>query len=364
MKIRNYLIPVLSLLAVLAFIYVFTKVVIYLLIASVLSLLAQPLMKLYSKIKFKNHELPNSVLSILSLFSILTGLSLLIYWIFPILVGEIQFLATLNFNQVFGEVLDQFPSLKNLLSNFGSKEEISAAIINQMEKLFSLNNIGEMLNSFISTIGSVLGGTLAVLFISFFFLKDRGMVYKGILLITPTNFEENIIDILHNSKTLLSKYFVGLLIDILIVSLVVSLSMYFAGIKNAFIIGIFTGLMNVIPYLGPFISVTFASLLGVTGCIESQEMQEIGSTLTKILMILATVNILDAFILQPFIFSSTVKAHPLEIFLVILMAATVAGIWGMVIAIPTYTFLRIVAKEFLSHLKFFKKLTASISDRE
>lgn len=362
MKSKNYLIPILSLLGLLAFIFIFTKVVIYLIVAAVISLLAQPLVNLYSKLRYKNHMLPNSVLSLLALLTVLFLFSSLIYAIFPTLISEIQFLSTLNFNNVFSDIINQFPSLKKLLSNFGTEKEISTNILNQMEKLFKLENIGQMLNSFISVLGSILGGTLAVLFISFFFLKEKGMVYKMILLITPTKFEENTADIIRGSRNLLSKYFVGLSIDILIVSLAVSLSMYFAGIKNAFIIGIFTGLMNVIPYLGPFISLIFASILGVTGCIEFQQFQEIGPTLTKIAIILASVNLLDAFILQPYIFSNTVKAHPLEIFLVIMMAATLAGIWGMVIAIPTYTFLRIVAKEFLTHLKFFKKITDSITD--
>ena len=120
--------------------------------------------------------------------------------------------------------------------------------------------------------------------------------------------------------------------------------------------------MNIIPYVGPLIALVFAMLLGVTGCFEYNMVSEIGTVVAKIFFILLGVNLIDGILIQPYIFSNSVKAHPLEIFLVILMAATLGGIAGMVIAIPTYTLLRIVAKEFLTNLKFFKKITDSIPE--
>jgi predicted PurR-regulated permease PerM len=70
--------------------------------------------------------------------------------------------------------------------------------------------------------------------------------------------------------------------------------------------------------------------------------------------------VLDAALIQPFIFSKSVKAHPLEVFLVILVAGTVAGIPGMIFAIPSYTIFRVIAREFLSGFKIIRKLTEKI----
>ena len=120
--------------------------------------------------------------------------------------------------------------------------------------------------------------------------------------------------------------------------------------------------MNIKKYSLPIITLFFAVFLGVSGCIEFNEYDAIASTITKIIMILIGTNLVDAMLIQPAIFSNTVKAHPLEIFLVILMAGSIGGILGMVVAIPTYTLLRIIAKEFLIHFKFFKKLTESIPE--
>jgi predicted PurR-regulated permease PerM len=68
----------------------------------------------------------------------------------------------------------------------------------------------------------------------------------------------------------------------------------------------------------------------------------------------------DNFVLQPFIYSNSVKAHPLEIFIIILIAAKLGGITGMIIAIPAYTVIRVVAKEFLNQFKIVQKLTNSM----
>jgi predicted PurR-regulated permease PerM len=65
--------------------------------------------------------------------------------------------------------------------------------------------------------------------------------------------------------------------------------------------------------------------------------------------------------LQPFIASKSVKAHPLEIFLVVLISGMVAGIPGMMLGIPAYTFIRVIAKEFFGNNNFIKTLTAKMN---
>lgn len=362
MNYRPYLIPIISLLALILFIYIFTKVVIYIIIASILALICRPIIKVLSKVKLGKFKLPEFIQSIIALFSVFGIVFLLFYFFVPILIYEIKFLSTLNFSQVFSDIISQFPSIKNVLLTFGTEKEITDTIRKQINSSLNFNNLSSMMSQVVSTAGTLVGGTLAVLFITFFLLKDNKMLYNSILLVTPTRFDEEIKTILKNTQQLLSKYFIGLAFDVLIVSLTVTGSMFTLGIKNAVLIGIFTGIMNIIPYVGPFISLLFALLLGVTGCIEYNQVQEIGNVITKIFFTLLIINLIDGIIIQPYIFSSSVKAHPLEIFLVILMAASLAGIWGMVVAIPTYTLLRIIAKEFLEKFKFFKKITESIPD--
>lgn len=361
---RKYFITAGSVLSVILFIWLFTRVVIFVLISIILAFLAQPLVRLFSKIKFGNKELPGSIIALLSLVSIFGFFFLLIYLFVPVLVNEVKFLSMLNFNDVFSEILSQFPRIKNALLNFGTEKEISANLIGQFQKLLNVHNISSLLETILSLAGSFAGGFLAVSFITFFLLKDDKLVVRTALLLTPSIYEAEIKDILRNTKRMLTQYFVGLFADIFVVSTLVSLLMFFFGVKNALFIGIFTGLMNIIPYIGPVISLVFAITLGVTGCIEIHQIDQIREVITKIFFILLSVNILDGLLFQPFIYSNSVRAHPLEIFIVILMAATLAGVWGMVVAIPTYTLLRIIAKEFLVNYKFFRKMTDSIPDED
>jgi predicted PurR-regulated permease PerM len=71
-------------------------------------------------------------------------------------------------------------------------------------------------------------------------------------------------------------------------------------------------------------------------------------------------HLVDGFILQPYIFSNSVMAHPLEIFLVILLGADIAGVGGMVLAIPAYTVLRVIAKVFFNEFRFVQLLTENL----
>ena len=73
---------------------------------------------------------------------------------------------------------------------------------------------------------------------------------------------------------------------------------------------------------------------------------------------------LNDWIVQPLIFSNRVLAHPLEIFLITLIGAKVGGIPGMVLAIPTYTVLRVVAREFFNQFRFVQTITSSLNETD
>jgi len=132
------------------------------------------------------------------------------------------------------------------------------------------------------------------------------------------------------------------------------------GIEGALVIAFFAGIINIIPYLGPVIGASMGVILGVTTLLSIGQFGLIGHTAWMILLVFGIVILLDNVLYQPLIYGKSVKAHPLEIFLVIIAAGSIGGITGMIIAVPTYTFLRIVAKEFLSQFKLVRSLTGSL----
>lgn len=332
------------------------------LVATIMALVAQPFVKVLSKITISGKQLPHTVIALISLFLMLTVLFSFFCIFIPLIVEQAKVISGLNFHDVFSDVLTQFPSLKKLVLNLGTEQEISQNIYHQLSSFMNIGNAKALMNEFLGALGSIIGGFLTISFITFFLLKDDKLAYRTVLLMTPVAYEDEMKDILRTTKSMLSKYFVAMFIDVTIVIVLVSSSLGICGVPNALFIGVFAGVMNVIPYVGPLISFIFACFLGITGCMQVNEIEMISSVISKIFWVWLGVNMLDGFLFQPWLYSNSVKAHPLEIFIVILLAASLAGVWGMIVAIPTYTLFRIVAKEFLANYKFFKKITENIPE--
>jgi predicted PurR-regulated permease PerM len=128
-------------------------------------------------------------------------------------------------------------------------------------------------------------------------------------------------------------------------------------VENAFIIAFLCALLNLIPYLGPIIGGFLMMILTMTSFIAA-DFSTVILPKTIFVMIGFTIGqLIDNFFSQPFIFSNSVKSHPLEIFIVILASGTLLGPIGMIIAIPLYTTLKVISQEFLSQNKIVKSLT-------
>ena len=362
MKSRYYLFRIAGLALIIFLGFVFFKIVIYILVSSILFLIGSPITKKLETIKLGKRQMPDSLSAALTLGLMISVLLLLFKMIVPPLVKQTQLLSDLNFQDVLHNILVQFPGFESTISSLGNVNDLKLALSSQLNSFLNFTNVSLVVNNLFGYTGTILGGALCVMFITFFFLKDEKLLKESIMMITPSRQEHAMTDILRTSKKMLSKYFTGLFIDMLIVGVLAGTLMWILGIENALIIGFTAGILNIVPYIGSVITMIFAIFLGVSGCIAHGEYVLIAGTITKIFLGLLSLNLIDGFLFQPFIFSNSVKAHPLEIFIVTLMAGTIGGIGGMIVALPMYTIFRIVAKEFLTQYKFFKKLTEKIED--
>ncbi|MBO5771406.1 MAG: AI-2E family transporter, partial [Alistipes sp.] len=206
---------------------------------------------------------------------------------------------------------------------------------------------------------SVLVVFFSVSFITFFFMKEEGLFYSMVTAIFPQRYKENVNRALDKVSNLLSRYFVGLVCESVILMVVVSVTMIAFGMNttDACFIGVIMGVMNVIPYAGPLMGGIASMFIGVVSPIDGCT---IGYTIGVIVGSLLVIKGLDDFVLQPLLYSERVKAHPLEVFIVILLAGSLAGIVGMLLAIPAYTVVRVFAKEFFSQFSLVKRLTENV----
>jgi predicted PurR-regulated permease PerM len=362
MKTKYYLWRIAGIVLILALAFVFFKIVVYLLISAILFLIGVPITKKLESVKIGGKHMPDALSAAITLAMIVAVVFVLFKMIVPPLIRQADLLSNLNFYDVLQNILVQFPDLDTAVKSYGSANDLKLAFSAQLDSFLNFSNISWAVDHAFSYALTLLGGSACVLFITFFFLKDERLLKESILMFTPSSQELSVRDILRTSKKMLSKYFTALVLDMLIVGICAGTLMWILGIDNALIIGFTAGILNIVPYIGSVITMIVAVFLGVSGCIAHGDYVLIGSTITKTFLGLLSINLIDGFLVQPFIFSNSVKAHPLEIFIVTLMAATLGGVVGMIVALPVYTILRIIAKEFLSHYKFFKKLTEKIDD--
>jgi len=231
------------------------------------------------------------------------------------------------------------------------------------KNLYSFLNpsrIPKLFSSVVGTLGNFIIGLFSVAFIAFFFLKEQGLFNSMLASIIPDKYESQTVQAINDTSQLLIRYFTGVLGQMTLITIFVSVVLSILGVKNALLIGFFAALMNVIPYIGPIIGAGFALIITISSNLDVSFYDEMVPLLSKVVLTFVIMQMLDNFILQPNIFSKSVKAHPLEIFIVVLIGAQVGGVGGMVLAIPAYTVLRVIAKVFLSEFKVVQSITKGL----
>lgn len=345
--------------------YLFSDIVGYVLIAWVLSLIGQPLMSFFQKhVRFGQYKVGPTLSSVLTLVSIIT-VFVVIFWLFvPILFEQALTLADFNYDAVSNALNQPLTALNNKLESLGLIKSNTQHPAEQLRETFSNwfepSDIGNVFGSLISTASYLIFAIFSIIFITFFFLKEQGLFVNFLVAVAPDQYEVEVRHGLESITELLTRYFTGVLIQITIITVFVSAFLSLLGVNNPLIIGFFAAVVNVIPYLGPIIGAAFGALLTISSSEGQDFYLEVLPLLTKVGIVFAAVQLLDNFLLQPFIFSKSVMAHPLEIFIVVLIAAKLGGITGMILAIPGYTILRVIAWVFLREFKIVQKLTGGI----
>lgn len=341
----------------------FADIVFYILLAAVLSFIGHPLVHFFDKVKFKKLHMPRGISALLALLIELIIVLVLVGIFVPLVAKQASVLSSIDANMVAQAFREPLLWVEQFLIEYGlidSSQTLESYVTAELKGVFVAIDFSQVLNYIFSFTGTVFIGLFSVIFITYFFLKQEDLFHNGVMLLAPVKYHKEMNNILNNTRRLLSRYFIGICIELLLMMSLITLFLSILGVKNALLIGFFGGLMNIIPYLGPVIGAILGVLIGATTNLSLGIYSDLFILSTKIVGAFAVANLIDNMILQPLIYSSTVKAHPLEIFLVIMLAGSLAGVPGMILAIPSYTVLRIVAKEFLSGMRIVQKLTERI----
>lgn len=341
----------LAIAAVLYLLFLIRTVLIYIVVALILTLIGNPIAKwLRVKLKFPN-VLAVSV-TLLLYVGIIAGF---IMMFIPLIIAQGESLSVLKISTIQHSITVLTEQVNAWLSNYqlDTQELIK-------ESNISLQFIPNFLNGLLGTLGSFGMGLASVLFITFFFLKDRRMFTVGFKRVLPEEHEDKILNSLDKIDDLLSRYFLGLLLQLFIVFVMYLIVLLIFGIKSAFVIAFLCAVLNIIPYIGPLIASVLAGLLTMISHIGGDFQSEILPQTIYVLIGFWLVQVVDNNLSQPLIFSKSTDSHPLEIFLVILIAGFLSGVMGMIAAVPLYTMLKVVAKEFFPDYKVIRMLTKNI----
>ena len=345
----------------------FRSVLVYVLVAFVVSLIGQPLMRLLRRIKIRGRSLPDALLAVITIILILVGLLLFITQLIPIVAGIVRDASVMNSMDIpYNSLLDQFDAwIVGLFPSLGKDFDLVAFLLDKIREVVNLSNVSSVIGSVASAAASIGIGLFSVVFISFFFIKDERLFSKILCAMVPDSIEGSVDSTMLDITHLLSRYFVGLIVEVMGVIVLDFLGLWLiARIGPDYAIGIafIAGLLNVIPYVGPLLG----EVIGVLLCVVLKYGAGVGLAVPIwafaliVLAIMLVVQLVDNFVYQPLIYSTSIKAKPLEIFIVLLIAGRLGGTVGLLVGIPAYTAVRVIAARFFAHKKIVRRLMPDI----
>lgn len=339
------------------------RVLIYLLSSFVISLILSPIKNLFLKIKIKKFHLSPSIATLLSMI-IFFGLIIVFFvYVMPPIITKLSSLLTIDYDSLLLQLQSSLNPLEDTLKYYKiANEDFSfTQIIQKYITQFQSNiNIEETFTNIINSFGDIIIGVITVIFFSFFIVKDQNVFPSLVKSLFAERYHTIIDNIINDTRVLLSRYFLGILIDQIIVFALIFLVFTLIGYDYAILIAFFAGLFNIIPYFGPLIALIIAILLGIVSTLTAGADTQLIWTIIITIAGFESIKSLDNFVLQPNIYARSVKSTPFEVFLILMIGEELFGIVGMILSVPVYTLLRIIALQTLQGVPLIQKITSDI----
>jgi predicted PurR-regulated permease PerM len=335
------------------FAWYFPNIILYIFLAFILALIGKPLANILYKIKIFKRQIPYSVCSAIAILVLIIILALFFVIFVPVLIQEVRIIENINYDTLAQNLTPYLNNIQQLLYDnnlMDSNKTIVELLTDEIRNLVNVELFSNVIGGIVSTTSSVILGFFAVFFMGFFFIKDDFKLEKIMQLFFSDKHQVRISTLSNKINGLLSGYFIGTLIRIAIMIVLLYIGLLIFGIRGALFLAFLGGLLNIIPYLGPVIGAIIACLFGFIDCISAEMYSKILIVQLEIIGVFVVANVIDNVILQPYIYSQSVKIHPVEVFLVTIIGGDIAGIMGMIFAIPVYTIVRVIIIEIYNYV--------------
>lgn len=305
------------------------------LISGFLFYLLNPIVGLIKKIKIKNFKMPHTLAVAIVLLVMFLGLTIVVLAVVPNLVTQVsRLLVNLpNFTTDLQKQMDVITSskwikqagvkidLKSLESSFGKYA--------QLFLLGTANGLGTV----IAKITSFTVTAITVPVMLFYMLNDGHKLMPTIKKLFQKDKADKVEELLGQMSKTISQYIDGQVIECLFVGVFTSIGYFIINQPYALLLGVIAGIANIIPYVGPYIGIFPALIVAIT--INNWQ-------ILWVIIVVIVVQQVDGNLIYPNIIGKTLKIHPLTIIIILLAAGNIAGIGGMILAIPFYAVVRTV----------------------
>jgi len=208
-----------------------------------------------------------------------------------------------------------------------------------------------LVEDFFKNLPDILSQSLTIFFLTpflaYFMLLDGRDFVRRILNLVPNNFFELALNLSHQVSEQMGGFIRARILESVLIGTVIWVGLLILGFPYALILAVFAGILNVIPYLGPFIGAAPALVI----CFASPDPN---STLPWLIFIYALAQVLDIVLIIPFVVARIVNLHPVTVVLAVIVGSQVMGILGMIISIPLFSALKVSASAIYKHLTDFR----------
>lgn len=211
------------------------------------------------------------------------------------------------------------------------------------------SNLFGFLGSFIGQLVNIVMGIILIPFFLFFMLKDGHKLVPFMTQIFSEKRAENLKSLMRKIDNVLTSFIQGQLIVSFAVGILLLIGYMIIGIPYAVVLALFGMLMNVIPFLGPYIAVTPAILVALF-------QDPVNVIWVAVIMLVA--QQIESNLISPNVMGQVLNLHPLTVISVILAAGSIAGFVGILFAVPIYAVLRTLV------IHFYQTYVQSKKDKE
>jgi predicted PurR-regulated permease PerM len=361
----RYIITTIAVALLIFMFWYFSNIVVYIIVSLVLALIGRPLFDIMEKVRIRKFHLPGGLRAILTIVILFVVIFSFFGVIIPLIVSKVHDLSAIDPQKLTDAFRGPVAAIERIINNYIIQPGNHFSFIAFLQNILSQINIPKVAGVFGTVagwLGNISVAIFSIVFITFFFLKDDQLFSKAFLTLIPDKYTGAAVNALQATRKLLTRYFIGVLAEVTAVVLLSTIGLMIIGFpfKDALVVGFLAGIFNIIPYLGPIIGTVLGVFTGLVIFLTKSADSNLLVVAILIIVVFTIVQLIDNMVIQPFIYSNSVNAHPLEIFLVFLMAGSIGGLAGMILAVPAYTVIRVFAKEYLNNFKLVRSLTKNL----